>query len=88
MERPITGKGNLAISGFATNREAQSFDIVRPLVRLRKYKCRLNAALNNMNINITVRGLKKMAKYFKEKGVRPARNTHKDVERTYLLIMA
>ena len=75
------GKVSLAITGFLTNRESQTFDLVRPLVQLGKYKCRITAAvLNDMDIRITTKGLKRTAEYLLDKGVKLAdKNINSDV---------
>ena len=80
MNLPIKGKVNLAITGFLSNNETQTFNIVRPLIEMGKYKCRLTAVVKeNMSTNVVSKGLKQTADYLMDKGIKLADKINSDV---------
>lgn len=52
MKLSVVGKVNLAISGFLTNNETQTLDVVRPVVLLGRYKCKLVAVVKVLWIRV------------------------------------
>ena len=73
------GKVSMAIDGFLSNKKLQTYAVVRPVIRLGRYKCKVTAVVkDDMNTRIVNKGLKETAEFLKQKGVKLAHDIQSD----------
>ena len=70
LNLPIVGQACLKISGFLTNNDPKTYDLVRPTVKLGRFKLKITAVVvPDMDNKLTIKGYKEIADFLKANNV-------------------
>ena len=70
---PIVGQACLRISGFLSNNDPKTYDLVRPTIKLGRFKLKLTTVvIPEMNNELTIKGYKETADFLKAKNIKLA----------------